>query len=81
MSTVAERFPDRHPGTVSLLRTLQPNPNLPADLHELAAAACELGEAWASAVGDGPELTTALRRLREAKDCVIVQALLDEGKV
>jgi hypothetical protein len=30
------------------------------------------------ALGDGPELTVGLRKLLEAKDCAVRQALLDE---
>lgn len=67
----------RHPGIEHLMKLLEPNPNLTGD------AACVSAECWALAdwllkrLGDGPELTVGLRKLKEAKDCFVSQSVLD----
>lgn len=41
----------------------------------LAVAAAEV----CSRLHDGPELAAGLRKLREAKDCLVTQAVIDNG--
>jgi hypothetical protein len=69
---------DRHPGTQHVARLLDPNPNLPAgamaDLAELAARFRD--DVLDALPDDGPELTTGLRKLLEAKDCFVRHALV-----
>lgn len=76
--SLTERYADRRPEVVELLRWLEPNPRLP----DLALHQAQLIEETASRglvhLGDGPELTAALRKLLEAKDCLVRQALADQ---
>lgn len=67
----------RHPGTEHLFRLLDPNPNLPEPLLSVAKRVAELRDELVPELGDGPELTAGLRKLLEAKDCFVRQALLD----
>ena len=76
--TLTEKYADRHPGTVHALRTLEPNPRLPAGAPaDLSGACAALADAAVAILTDGPELTAGLRKLREAKDCLVLQAVLD----
>ena len=65
---------DRHPATVGLLRyfTWQ---HLPERLQPVSRGCAELAEQMFDALPDGPELTTGLRKLLEAKDCFVRAAL------
>jgi hypothetical protein len=65
----------RHPSTTHLLRYFSYD-HLPEHLQVLSARCAELATAMVEALPDGPELTTGLRRLLEAKDC-FVRAGLD----
>ncbi|AGU91982.1 hypothetical protein ADAWI_69 [Mycobacterium phage Adawi] len=67
----------RHPGTQHLVALLEPNPNLPDPLHHVADVAACMRDKMLELLGDGPELTAGLRKLLEAKDCFVRQALLD----
>jgi hypothetical protein len=67
----------RHEGTRHLMRTLRPNPNLGGIALDISVAALEHAVQMVSLLGDGPELTAGLRKLREAKDTFVIQALLD----
>ncbi|AKF14334.1 hypothetical protein SEA_VINCENZO_72 [Mycobacterium phage Vincenzo] len=69
---------DRNPATVHLARLLEPNPNLPDRMHNVADVAACHRDKMLELLGDGPELTAGLRKLLEAKDCFVRQALLDE---
>lgn len=56
---------------------LKPNPNLPPKLL-VPSQECEaLAITMINHCGDGPELTAGLRKLLEAKDCFVRQALVD----
>lgn len=68
---------DRHPGTRHLMKTLRPNPNLPDSLRHIAELTWNLAVHLLEDLDDGPELTAGLRKLREAKDCFVLQALDD----
>lgn len=68
---------NRHPSTTHMLTQLQANPNLPDGLPKrIALDAQDWAEDLASQIVDGPELTAGLRKLLEAKDC-LVRASLD----
>jgi hypothetical protein len=70
----------RHPGTVHLVSTLKANPNLPGAALGVAQEIEKLTGIMVGGLQDGPELTAGLRKLREAKDCFVLQALVDSGK-
>jgi hypothetical protein len=67
----------RHPGVESAMRWLEPNPNLPAAQREIAEAVHGCAVTVLNAVPDegGPELTAGLRKLLEAKDCLVRASL------
>jgi hypothetical protein len=69
----------RHSSTLHLMKWLVPNPNLDGIALDVSTviwhAAIELTEL----LNDGPELSAALRKLREAKDAAVIQALEDSG--
>jgi hypothetical protein len=69
----------RHPATQQIARWLEPNPNLPASLQEISARCEHVAVLMLRDLPDGPELTTGLRKLLEAKDC-FVRAALDAGE-
>jgi hypothetical protein len=73
--TLTEKYAERHPSTVQLLRWLEPNPNLP----KAGLAVSRQFEVVAGLVvdqcTDGPELSAGLRKLLEAKDCLVRAAL------
>ncbi|MCL2542743.1 MAG: hypothetical protein FWE71_09855 [Nocardioidaceae bacterium] len=68
-------MPDRHPGTTHLLKYFA-SAHLPEHLAEISRPFAELAQQITDALPDGPELTAALRKLLEAKDCA-VRARLD----
>ena len=65
----------RHPASTQLLRyfTWQ---HLPPHLQEVSKLSADLAHEMYHRLPDGPELTTGLRKLLEAKDC-FVRASLD----
>ena len=64
----------RHPGTTGLLRYFE-HEHLPEHLREVSAPVGELAHEMVAMLPDGPELTTGLRKLLEAKDCLVRAAL------
>jgi hypothetical protein len=68
-------LPSRHPGTVQLLGFLAFE-HLPPHLQAVSAPCHDLGFDMATTLPDGPELTAGLRKLVEAKDCFVRQALV-----
>jgi hypothetical protein len=67
----------RHIATEHLMEMLKPNPNLPENLRLIAVECESLARLAIHRCGDGPELTAGLRKLLEAKDCFVRQALVD----
>lgn len=67
----------RHPETEHLIEMLKPNPNLPDTLQGISAECHNLARLMILRCSDGPELTAGLRKLLEAKDCFVRQALVD----
>lgn len=66
----------RHPATEHLL-SLFDHDHLPAHLRKVAAPIAVLAYQMADTLSDGPELSSGLRKLWEAKNCLVVQAVLD----
>jgi hypothetical protein len=65
----------RHPGTVGIARYFSFD-HLPAGpLREASTHCAGLAEQMVTSLPDGPELTTGLRKLLEAKDCFVRAAL------
>lgn len=69
-----DEFTDRHPGTRGLLRYFA-YAHLPEHLQEVSKPCGDLAFAMARTLPDGPELTSGLRKLLEAKDCFVRAAL------
>lgn len=67
----------RHQSTRQIARYFAYD-HLPSHLQAPSEACAELAEQMIAGLPDGPELTTGLRKLLEAKDC-FVRASLDEG--
>jgi hypothetical protein len=66
-----------HPSTEAILRYFE-YAHLPEHLQAVASPFCMLARDMAGQL-EGPELTAGLRKLLEAKDCM-VRAALDLGK-
>jgi hypothetical protein len=60
----------RHPGTVALLRYFT-YAHLPENLRVVSGPFAQLAVKLVEALPDSAELTTALRKLLEAKDCAV----------
>lgn len=66
----------RHPGTEHLL-SLFDYEHLPPHLQEVSKQLADVAAYLTGLLGDGPELTAGLRKLVEAKDCFVRQAVID----
>ncbi|MEW2300288.1 hypothetical protein AB0958_09935 [Streptomyces sp. NPDC006655] len=66
----------RHPSTKHLLKYFEYS-HLPERLQAFSAPFAELAHDVTGYLPDGPELTAGLRKLLEAKDC-IVRAAVDQ---
>ena len=65
----------RHPSTAAIARYFAYD-HLPAGpLRDTSQACAQLAEDIISRLPDGPELTAGLRKLLEAKDCLVRAAL------
>lgn len=69
-----KEFADRHPATTGLLKHFAFD-HLPPHLRAVSQPCSLLAEAMVRALPDGPELTAGLRKLLEAKDCFVRQAV------
>jgi uncharacterized protein len=67
----------RHPATQHLLDQFAYG-HLPAHLQRVSRPLHDLAHQMADTLQDGPELSTGLRKLLEAKDCFVRQAVGDE---
>lgn len=66
----------RHPATQQLARWLTANPKLPPGNPAYVAKVFEeVAKDMITALSDGPELSSGLRKLLEAKDCLVRAAL------
>lgn len=59
-----------HPATAQLLRHFKYE-HLPARLQAVSRPVCELAHTMANTLPDDPEVTVGLRKLLEAKDCLV----------
>ncbi len=66
---LAEATADRHPGTAAVVRWFAYD-HLPPDNRRMPAVICQLVTGLLVDLPDSPELTTGLRKLLEAKDCL-----------
>jgi hypothetical protein len=64
----------RHPATQQIARFFAYD-HLPEPMQTISAYSHHLAEAMIRELPDGPELTTGLRKLLEAKDCFVRAAL------
>jgi hypothetical protein len=64
----------RHPATTAILRYFE-YAHLPERLQRVSAPLGVLAREMADMLPDGPELTAGLRKLLEAKDCLVRAAL------
>jgi hypothetical protein len=64
----------RHPSTASIVRYFAYD-HLPPHLQHISQSCAGLAEVMLDNLPDGPELTTGLRKLLEAKDCFVRAAL------
>ncbi len=64
----------RHPATVSITKYFE-HAHLPAHLAAVSKPCHDLAEFMVNTLPDGPELTAGLRKLLEAKDCLVRAAL------
>lgn len=64
----------RHPSTAGIARFFASD-HLPEHLRPTSQACEELAAQMVAALSDGPELSTGLRKLLEAKDCFVRAAL------
>jgi hypothetical protein len=61
------------------MRWLTPNPNLDGIAMDVSVVVHQAALDLVGILQDGPELSTCLRFLRQAKDCGVIQALEDSG--
>lgn len=67
--------PTRHPATTQLLSFFE-HDHLPPELRRISRECAALARYLVVRLPDGPELTAGLRKLLEAKDCFVRQALV-----
>jgi len=72
---------DRHPATRQAMLRLTPNPGLSGPAADVARVLWDASKDLVERLNDGPELSDGLRKLWEAKNCLVFQALLDAGAV
>lgn len=70
----------KHPATQHLLDLFEYK-HLPPHLQEVSKQLAETAAFLTGLLGEGPELTTGLRKLLEAKDCFVRQAVIDARTV
>jgi hypothetical protein len=71
--SASDRYPKAHPSAVALLRFFEYD-HLPPHLQKISQPFHELAHSLIGGL-EGPELTVALRKLLEAKDCAVRAAL------
>ena len=69
---------DRHPDTQQIARYFE-YAHLPANLAAVSRECSDFAAHMIQTLPDGPELTTGLRKLLEAKDCFVRAALDADG--
>lgn len=71
---MSDPYAARHPGTSHVARYFA-YAHLPAHLQEVSRPFQELADQMITRLPDGPELTAGLRKLLEAKDCMVRAAV------
>ena len=71
---MALQLSERHPSTQQLMKHFAYR-HLPTHLQVISRPVCQLAGQMVIALPDGPELTAGLRKLLEAKDCLVRAAL------
>lgn len=66
---------DRHPATTQMLGLFDLDCS-PEHVRPVSGSCAELAREMVDTLPDGPELTSALRKLLEARDCFVRQAML-----
>lgn len=74
MNDLQTAVADRHPSTQQICGYFQYD-HLPAHLQLISKPCCGLALEMLEHLDDGPELTTGLRKLLEAKDCFVRAAV------
>jgi hypothetical protein len=69
----------RHPSTLALLRWFEYD-HLPPHLQQISRPVSDLAASMVDQLPDGPELSTGLRKLLEAKDCLVRSAIEAAGR-
>lgn len=67
----------RHPGTQQIMRWFSYDHLRDGYLRDTSQLCATLAEDMVKALPDGPELTTGLQKLLEAKDCFVRAAVAD----
>ena len=71
------KYFDRHIGVQTIMPHFEVFEQHPDDLKPISKAIHDLAVEMLAKLDDGPELTTGLRKLLEAKDCFVRQAVVD----
>jgi hypothetical protein len=79
MTDLADLTADRHPNVKAIARYFAFD-HLPGHLQATSAPCAELAAEMIRQLPDGPELTTGLRKLLEAKDCFVRAAIDNQHK-
>jgi hypothetical protein len=72
-------YSGRHPSVREKCRWLDPHPNLSGVARAVAYLLQETRNELLDALEDGPQLTLGLQHLVDAKDCLVRQAVADQG--
>ena len=67
-------MPDLHPSTAAILEFFEYD-HLPPHLQMVSGQFKAMAETMVENLGEGPETTVGLRKLLEAKDCFVRQAV------
>lgn len=70
-------YSNRHASTQHLMKWLVPNPRLNGIALDVAQVVWQAAQDLVTILDDGQELSAGLRKLREAKDCFVIQGLED----
>lgn len=79
MATLRERYPDRHPSVLEVLRWLECN-HLAPELRPIADVFTNAADVLLGSLGDSPQLVRGLHAMVEAKDCMVRQRILDRER-
>lgn len=73
---IEELFPDRHPSVMGIVKWLNPNERLPQNQYAIAHAFASFTKLLLTRIeNDSSEFTVGLRKILEAKDCMVRASL------